>query len=272
MHTDPLELEVEKREQFWKTFCVVLIVHAAVVAGVVSVSRWLFKPRVVEQITWLDAGATSGAEEAVASEPPTEPTPPEPQSPTPQPQTPSDFPEATPTPKPTPKPTPRPTTPKPKETPTPLKNFSKTTPRPTPRNPIVTRPNVPKLGTGVSGTNPQNGPKTGSGAAGGTGTNAAIAADMNRYRELVEVRFGSLWEQPVVGVDAGGGIQIGLIHFRVAADGSATSVKLSKSSGSSVMDQSLESLCKRITALPPPPASIQVGGFFEGSIEMRLSR
>lgn len=267
---DSLALAPEKREQFWTTFCVVLVIHAAFIAGVVSVSRWLFQPLVVEQITWLDAGPISGAEEIAEPEPPAEVKPPEPELSVPQPQVPSDFTEITPT--PTPKPTPKPTTPRPKETPKPTK--AKTTPRPTPRTnvaerPPVSRPAEPRVG--ASGTNTQDGSKA-NGAAGGTGTNAAIAADMNRYRELVQLRFGSLWEQPVVGVDAGGGAQMGIIHFRVSANGTVTSARLSKSSGSSLMDDSLNTLCNRIKSLPPPPASIAPNGFFENIIEMRLTR
>lgn len=284
MFLDPLAPDAEKEERFWPTFAVVVAIHFVVIFGGLALSRWLFPPRVVEQITWLDGGAVP--EEAAAVEPeakpedPPQPTPPEP--PPVEPKAQSDFaePTPTPTPAPTPKPatpkpaTPKPTTPRPKSTPTPTpgKTTAKTTPRPTPRK-ETSRPTAPRETTGnANAAAPQNGTKPGPGAANGTGSSVAVAEAMKNYGNLIQGHFDGLWNQPVVGEDSSAGVQIGVIRFRVAADGTVVFARVSKSSGSSIVDESLESVCKRASRLPAPPLSIQRDGFFESSIEMVLSR
>ena len=301
MYSDPLAPDVEKGERFWRTFCMVLLAHAVVISGGVWLSRSLFPPRVVEEITWLNGGELSVDEATELSspaeqvsepdksveQPPVAPAP----EPTPPPQERGDFAVATPTPtpaptpKPTPAPTPKPTpapTPKPTATPAPTpapeKTTAKATPRPTPRKTAVSnsnskpiqKPATPSAGT--VGAAAQQGSKPGPGAAGGIGTSAAVAADKQRYGNLIESRFNEQWDQPVTGVDGSSGAQMGTIRFRVAADGSVVSAKLVKSSGSRIVDESLEAVCKKLTRLPAPPASIQRDGFFESSIEMVLSR
>lgn len=273
MFLDPLASDAEKGERFWPTFAVVVVIHVVVVFGGFALSRWLFPPRVVEQITWLDGGAVpaeEAAEPEVKPDDVPQPTPPEP--PPEQPKTPSEFVDPTPT--PTPAPTPKATTPRPKSTPapTPGKRTAKTTPRPTPRK-ESTRPTAPRETTGsASAATPQDGTKTGPGAANGTGSSVVIAQAMKDYGRLIQGHFDGLWNQPVVGEDANAGAQIGVIRFRVAADGTVVFARVSKSSGSRIVDESLESVCKRATRLPSPPLSIQRGGFFESSIEMVLSR
>ena len=286
MFLDPLAPDAEKEERFWPTFAVVVVIHVVVIFGGLALSRWLFPPRVVEQITWLDGGAVPAEEAAapeVKPEEPPQPTPPDPTPPE-EPKAPSEFAEPTPTPTPTPAPTPKPATPKPTTpkpttprpkptaTPTPGKTTAKTTPRPTPRK-ETSRPTAPRDTTAsANAAAPQNGTKAGPGAANGTGSSVVIAEAMKNYGNLIQAHFDRLWNQPVVGEDGNAGAQIGVIRFRVSADGTVAFARVSKSSGSSIVDDSLESVCKRATRLPAPPLSIQRDGFFESSIEMVLSR
>lgn len=284
MFLDPLAPDAEKEERFWPTFAVVVVIHVIVIFGGFALSRWLFPPRVVEQITWLDGGAVLAEEAAEPEVKPEEPPQPPPPDATPpeEPKAPSDFaePTPTPTPAPTPKPTtpkpttPKPTTPRPKPTatPTPGKTTAKSTPRPTPRK-ETSRPTAPRDTTAsANAATPQNGTKAGPGAANGTGSSVVIAEAMKNYGNLIQAHFDGLWNQPVVGEDGNAGAQIGVIRFRVSADGTVAFARVSKSSGSSIVDDSLESVCKRATRLPAPPLSIQRDGFFESSIEMVLSR
>lgn len=282
MFLDPLAPDAEKEERFWRTFAIVLAIHIVVIFGGLALSRWLFPPRVVEQITWLDGGAVP-AEEAAAPEVKTTeaPEPPTPEPPPEAPKTPSDFAEPvlpTPTPAPTPKPatpkptTPKPATPRPKSAPPKEKTTAKNTPRSTPKK-EANRPTAPRETTGTTNAStPQDGTKPGPGAANGTGSSVAVAEAIKDYGRLIQGHFDGLWNQPVVGEEGNAGAQIGVIRFRVAADGTVAFARVSKSSGSSIVDESLESVCKRATRLPAPPPSIQRSGFFESSIEMVLSR
>ncbi len=289
MFSDPLAPDVEKGERFWVTFSIVLVLHAAFIGGAVWVSRVLFPLRPVEQITWLDGGAMSAAAESAPEEssepaaPPAEPPPPaKTESATPDEFTPATpTPTPAPTPKPTPRPTPKPATPKPatpKPTAAPEKKTAKSTPSPTPRKTVAVRTpskaptspaHTPGTGTGAVA---QSGTKPGPGAAGGTGTSAEVAAELKRYGELIEGKFRNVWQQPLTGVDGNAGAQIGVIRFRVSADGAVLWARVSKSSGSRIVDDSLEAVCKNISSLPPPPKAIQRDGFFESSIEMVLDR
>jgi TonB family protein len=293
MFSDPLAPDVEKGERFWTTFGMVLLLHAVFIVGAVWFSRVLFPSRVVEQITWLDGGAMTAASDSEAEPAQTPPEPVKqveplqskepddfsPAAPTP---TPTPTPAPTPKPKPTATPTPKPPTPhsptlKPfKATPTPGKKTAKSTPTPkkstashTPSKTAVKPTMAQTSGTGAT---TQSGTKTGPGVAGGTGTSAEVATELKRYGELIEGKFRNVWQQPLSGVEGNVGAQIGVIRFRVAADGAVLWARISKSSGSSIVDDSLEAVCKNLTSLPPPPKAIQRDGFFESSIEMVLDR
>ncbi len=270
MYSDPLAPEREKGDRFWGTFLIVLLLHGGVIGGGLYVSRVLFPYRPVEQITWLNGGEVPASQAPEPAQPEMKDEPPQPPEPPPQEQkTPGDIvaPTPTPTPTPVPKPTtPKPTTPKPKLTPTPIKPAVKTTPRPTERKPAET-PSPQREGSA-----PQNGTKSGPGAANGTGTSAVIAEQTKRYFDLIHGDFEALWKQPLAAEDANAGAQRGVIRFRVAADGAVLWARVARSSGSRIVDDSLEAVCRQLTRLPPPSPAIQIGGFFEGSIEMVLNR
>jgi TonB family protein len=271
------------------TFSRVLVFHAVFIGGTVWVSKVLFPSRPVEQITWLDGGAMSAAAESAAEEESSEPeAQPDKSEPPVRPESgkPDEFAPATPTPtpaptpKPTPRPTPKPATPKPptpKPTVTPDRKTVKSTPAPTPRKSVAVRTPAkplanPAQANSGTGATAQSGTKPGPGAAGGTGTSAEVATELKRYGELIEGRFRNVWQQPLTGVDGNAGAQIGVIRFRVSADGAVLWARVSKSSGSRIVDDSLEAVCKNIASLPPPPKAIQRDGFFESSIEMVLDR
>ncbi len=283
MFSDPLAPDVEKGERFWATFGMVLFLHAVFIVGTIWISRALFPTRTVEQITWLDGGAMSAASDIEPLQAPAEPVPPPKPAPSAQPDdfspatpTPTPKPTPPPTPPPTPKPTPQPTPKTVKATPTPEKKTAKTTP--TPRKNTAARTRVktavkPTMAqTAGTGATTQSGTKPGPGAAGGTGTSAEVATELKRYGELIEGKFRNAWQQPLSGVEGNGGAQIGVIRFRIAADGAVLWARISKSSGSRIVDDSLEAVCKNIASLPPPPKAIQRDGFFESSIEMVLDR
>ncbi len=274
MYSDPLAPERDRGDRFWGTFLIVLLLHTAVIGVGIYVSRVLFPLRPPEQITWLNGGAIQPSQAPEPTQPETKEAPPQPIEPPPQePKTPGDIVEPTPTPAPTPAPTPtpkpttpKPTTPKPKATPTPIKPPIKTTPRPVVRKPTEPQP------TPRDGAAPQAGTKPGPGAANGTGTSAVIAEQTKRYFDLIHGDFEALWKQPLTAEDANAGAQRGVIRFRVAADGAVLWARLARSSGSRIVDDSLEAVCRQLTRLPPPSPAIQIGGCFEGSIEMVLNR
>jgi TonB family protein len=286
MMPDPLAPEMEKGDRFWVTFCVVLLVHAALIGGVVVISKWLFPPRAVETITWLNGGFAPESESTEApehSEEKVEPTvekPPEPEVEKPAESGHLKIALPTPTPTPTPKATPKPSstpkvaTPKPKEKESPKKTVVKTTPKPTPRKTLAAAtPTIKPAVPGPQSDSPaQAGTKSGPGAAGGTGTNAFVAEQMKRYGDLIESRFRAIWDQPVTGESNGARNLVGTISFRVGADGSVVSIRVSKSTGNRLVDDSLEAVCNRVKSLPAPPAAILSGGHFQSSIEMVLDR
>jgi TonB family protein len=286
---DPLAEGTEKRDRFWATFGIVLAIHVVVIGGTVAVSRWLFPHRAVEKITWLDGGlvpASQTLDEPSEPDDKTEPPSAEPEQPEPpKPEDSGELPIAvpTPTPAPTPKPTPKPTTTKrptsrPKEREPQKKAVVKTpakpkaTPAPTPAPESPAAPKPAESGASTENAVAQPGTKTGPGAAGGTGTSVVVAEAMKKYGNQIEARFNALWEQPVTGDTTSAQKLMGTISFRVAADGAVVWIKLSKSSGNRLVDDSLEAVCRRVKSLPPPPPSICPSGFFQNGIVMVLDR
>lgn len=249
--------------------------------------------------------APAAAEPEPAPETPPVPEPPPIPPPTevaavpPEPIAPSELvtPKATPEPA-TPKPaTPRPATPKP-ETPKPTpKSTPKTTPKPKPSTPKATpkkasaatpkakatadtKPkSTPATGktdgsaaTGsASAASGGNGPGTGNGKGPGKVGSGSGASEFGWYFSMIHDRFHARWEQPT-SIIRGAQDFVTTLKLRISKDGTILGREIVKSSGDTVMDQSVMGAAERVQQIDPLPAGLGDGSIFEVNVAFKLDQ
>ncbi len=277
------------RRSFWRNVGVIGALHLVVLF---ALYRWgaerTTKPLRTD-ILWMSS-ATAASTESLppATESPTLPaeTPPPAETPAPTPP-PEPEPSATPdlvvpspTATPPPSPTPKATaTPKPKKAkrnlpePTPRKKQpAKSKPKATPAKPKKTaQPNERKTTSAkvkISET------RTGRAAAGaGESGNSSGGGDPSRfnwYGNMLHDRFFGAWTQPKT-AEATGSRMSALVLLRIEADGRVSKFEIVRSSGNVVVDESVNAVAKRVTAVDPLPAGMAPRGFYEVKINFELN-
>ncbi len=223
-----------------------------------------------------------------------------PLDPTPKPQ-PTATPKATPTPTPkaTPKPTPTPTpkeTPKPTVTPKPTAKPSpkltpKASPKPSPSPKGSPKELAASKATPAATASPNAGGSPSAKASGspaakpaksaGSGPQEARAGSAEKsgggggqaqfgwYHELIHDRFYSQWDQPTSIFDSSKSF-VCTLQIRIESDGKISGVKVLKSSGNVVMDDSVMAAAHRVTQIDPPPTSLSSGGAYTVNINFEL--
>jgi TonB family protein len=226
-------------------------------------------------------------------EPTPEPTPPPTPDPTPEedtiPLNPTPLPQSTPT--PTPKPTPT-ATPKPKATPKPTpKPTPKTTPKPSASPKKSPKENAsPKASPkadkspkakGTPGTKASPAPMVkaakavgagagpSSGGAAGAGGGGGGSSDFGWYHSLIHDRFYSQWDQPTSIFDSSKAF-VCTLQIRIEPNGKISDVKVVRSSGNVIMDDSVMAAAHRVVQIDPPPAGLGGGGAYTVNINFEL--
>jgi TonB family protein len=220
--------------------------------------------------------------------PPTpEPTPEEetiPLDPTPAPQptsTPKPKPTPTPTPKPTPKSTPKPTPkPTPKATPKPSASPKKS---PKPNGSPKTSPKPDKAPKGGESAGSQSSPgptvkvakavATGAGPSSsgvtGQGGGGGGSSEFGWYHTLIHDRFYSQWDQPTSIFDSSRSF-VCTLQIRIDPNGKISGVKVVRSSGNVIMDDSVMAAAQRVVQIDPLPAALAAGGAYTVNINFEL--
>ncbi len=310
MRDEPMTAPGEENGGFRRNLLLVLAIHVVLIGVVWACSKFLFRHRPPEQITWLDGGGELGAAAALPlpesgdSSPSVKPPQPEPEilpplprdplpapndlrdlamhaTPTPAP-TPRPKPTATPepkpaTPRPAPKPKPKPK-PKPTATPAPAKTVAKlATPRPAPKpapKPAPPKPadsNAKPQGTGTGSGNAQSG----SGNATSPGTKGGPGAAGGSTAALT-VYFKKVEAQfhrewtQPLAVVRSGRDVEAHVRLRAAADGTVESLKLVKPTGNLEVDQSIEQALQRVRKVEKPPAELLKNGMLDEMVAFIL--
>lgn len=236
-----------------------------------------------------------------------EPKPEIPPPPPPEPVAPSEIvtPQATPVPTPlpaTPTPTPKPATPKP-ETPkpaTPKPTPKKTTPKPTPKpstpksTPRKSTAATPKAKSSSSAEKPKstpaggktegssaarsgaaatggNGPGTGNGKGPGKAGSGSGASEFGWYFAMIHDRFHNRWEQPT-SIIRGAQDFVTTLKLRISKDGTILGREIVRSSGDTIMDQSVMAAAEHVQQIDPLPAGLGDGSVFEVNVAFKLDQ
>ena len=219
--------------------------------------------------------------------PPATPEPATPKPTTPKPETPKpETPKPT-TPKPT---TPKPATPKPKPKATPKPKPKPSTPKATPKPDGETSPK-PKAApaekaegtTGAvkadgetktaskTGTTGGNGPGTGNGKGPGKIGSGSGASEFGWYFSMLHDRFHARWEQPTSIVRNAQEFTTTL-KIRISKDGTILHREIVRTSGDTLMDESVMAAAERVQQIDPLPAGLGTGDFFEVNIAFKLDQ
>ena len=236
---------------------------AVVLLLLVPLVRQVFnRPRPVEELTFVDLADMGGGGAPAAGATEQAPTPPEPKpapEPEPEPEPEPTIPEAKPLPEPKTEPAPVPKTePKPVEkqkikistnkvvrakSPAPPANNSK---------PAMSAADIKKML--ASGIPASSGGASG-GYAGGTGGSGSASVEA-AYQARVRAAFYEAWDQPSSLSNPNLSV---VASVRISKDGTVTSRRVSRPSGNSVMDSSVNAAIQRVSKLPAPPRELGGG-------------
>lgn len=200
---------------------------------------------------------------------PETPKPATPKPTTPKPATPKPKPKATPKPKPKPKPA------TPKATP---KESSEASPKPkaSPAEKTEGSAGTAKTeGTATSGsksgTTGGNGPGTGNGKGPGKTGSGSGASEFGWYFSMLHDRFHARWEQPTSIVRNAQEFTTTL-KIRISKDGTILHREIVRTSGDTLMDESVMAAAERVQQIDPLPAGLGTGDVFEVNIAFKLDQ
>jgi len=211
------------------------------------------------------------------------PKPETPRLSTPRPATPKPTPHHTPKPKPaTPKSTPKPkpkatpsedqgdeATPKPKTAAdTKLKDTFKEAKNEGAHDDADGTADSPGATPGKSGG---NGSGTGNGKGSGKAGGGSGTSQFGWYFSMIHDRFHSRWDQPT-SIDRSGQDIVTTLKIKIAKDGTILSREIVKSSGETVMDQSVMTAAERVQQIDPLPAGLGNGDTYEVNIAFKLEQ
>jgi TonB family protein len=89
------------------------------------------------------------------------------------------------------------------------------------------------------------------------------------YHELIHDRFYSQWDQPTSIFDSSKSF-VCTLQIRIDNDGKISDVKVVRSSGNVVMDESVMSAAQRVLKIDPLPAGLGSGGAYTVNINFEL--
>jgi periplasmic protein TonB len=113
----------------------------------------------------------------------------------------------------------------------------------------------------------------GSGQAGGGSSDRSggggDASQFGWYHELIHDRFYSQWDQPTSIFDSSKSF-VCTLQIRIEPDGKISDIKVVRSSGNVVMDDSVLSAAHRVLHIDPLPAGLGGGGAYTVNINFEL--
>ncbi|MEY2491664.1 MAG: hypothetical protein QOH24_615 [Verrucomicrobiota bacterium] len=113
-----------------------------------------------------------------------------------------------------------------------------------------------------------------SGSGGGNSSHSGAAAnssvEFNWYGNMLHDRFYREWAQPTTVVASGVKLSA-LAKIRIEKDGRISDFKIVRSSGNVVVDESIESIAKRVTKVDALPAGLGNGQHYDININFELN-
>ena len=283
---------MRRTARFWRNVTLIALVH---LGALIALLRWAGSSKIAsaQEITWLNTGGEPTATANVAKTEET-PTPePERKSSSPEENQPAStpakseiqlpavstpHPTASPSavPKPPPKPSPKPSprkkaSPNPSATPEKKKSHAETTP--TKKKEPAKKTTDKKDKTASPKSEKESNEKTAGTGKGSlslkTGATASTA-NASWYGNMLHDRFYREWEQPTT-VVAGRAKLAALAKIRIEKDGRISDFKIVRSSGNVVVDESVETVGKKVTRVDALPAGIGSGGHYDVNINFALN-
>jgi len=204
---------------------------------------------------------------------PTTPKPETPRPATPKPATPKPKPKTTPKPKPKATPKPKPSTPK--ATP---KDDGEASPKPkaSPTDKPESAAGTAKAeGTATSGSKSGmtggNGPGTGNGKGPGKTGSGSGASEFGWYYSMIHDRFHNRWEQPT-SIVRNTQEFVTTLKIRISKDGTILHREIVRTSGDTIMDESVMAAAEKVQQIDPLPAGLGTGDVFEVNIAFKLDQ
>ena len=271
--------------RFWRNVALITLVH---VVALIALLRWAGASKIesAQEITWLSADEDMSA--SVDSPKPEETPTPEKSAPPEQNEsvsapakseiqlptaTPHPTPSASATPKPSPKASPKPSLKKktpPKPTPSPEKKKSKLQTTPT-KEKETTKELAAKKEKKSEKKSAETTAKNGGAADGRAQANGSFtSANAGWYGNMLHDRFYREWAQPTTVVASGAKLSA-LARIRIEKDGRISDFKIVRTSGSVVVDESVEAVGKKVTRVDALPTGIGNGGHYDVNINFALN-
>ncbi|PYL46741.1 MAG: hypothetical protein DMF40_11150 [Verrucomicrobia bacterium] len=271
--------------RFWRNVALITLVH---VVALIALLRWAGASKIesAQEITWLSADEDMSA--SVDSPKPEETPTPEKSAPPEQNEsvsapakseiqlptaTPHPTPSASATPKPSPKASPKPSLKKktpPKPSPSPEKKKSKLQTTPTKKK-ETTKELAAKKEKKSEKKSGETTAKNGGAAGGRAQANGSFtSANAGWYGNMLHDRFYREWAQPTTVVASGAKLSA-LARIRIEKDGRISDFKIVRTSGSVVVDESVEAVGKKVTRVDALPTGIGNGGHYDVNINFALN-
>jgi len=271
--------------RFWRNVALITLVH---VVALIALLRWAGASKIesAQEITWLSADEDMSA--SVDSPKPEETPTPEKSAPPEQNEsvsapakseiqlptaTPHPTPSASATPKPSPKASPKPSLKKktpPKPSPSPEKKKSKLQTTPTKKK-ETTKELAAKKEKKSEKKSGEITAKNGGAAGGRAQANGSFtSANAGWYGNMLHDRFYREWAQPTTVVASGAKLSA-LARIRIEKDGRISDFKIVRTSGSVVVDESVEAVGKKVTRVDALPTGIGNGGHYDVNINFALN-
>jgi len=271
--------------RFWRNVALITLVH---VVALIALLRWAGASKIesAQEITWLSADEDMSA--SVDSPKPEETPTPEKSAPPEQNEsvsapakseiqlptaTPHPTPSASATPKPSPKASPKPSLKKktpPKPSPSPEKKKSKLQTTPTKKK-ETTKELAAKKEKKSEKKSAETTAKNGGATGGRAQANGSFtSANAGWYGNMLHDRFYREWAQPTTVVASGAKLSA-LARIRIEKDGRISDFKIVRTSGSVVVDESVEAVGKKVTRVDALPTGIGNGGHYDVNINFALN-
>jgi TonB family protein len=108
-----------------------------------------------------------------------------------------------------------------------------------------------------------------SGGAAGQGGGGGGSSEFGWYHSLIHDRFYSQWDQPTSIFDSSKSF-VCTLQIRIEPNGKISGVKVVRSSGNVIMDDSVMAAANRVLQIDPPPAALAAGGAYTVNINFEL--
>ncbi|HVJ58569.1 MAG TPA: energy transducer TonB [Terrimicrobiaceae bacterium] len=108
-----------------------------------------------------------------------------------------------------------------------------------------------------------------SGGAAGQGGGGGGSSEFGWYHTLIHDRFYSQWDQPTSIFDSSKSF-VCTLQIRIEPNGKIAGVKVVRSSGNVIMDDSVMAAANRVLQIDPPPAALAGGGSYTVNINFEL--